>query len=156
ARHDALFVPYHHAIAMELDRLSAACEAPALISIHSFTPVFDGQVRPWQLGVLWDYDPRMAVPLMEALAADPALTVGDNLPYSARNETGYTAATHAQPAGRPHVMIEVRQDLLSDPAGVAHWAHVLLGALRPILADGTLYKRQMHRRTPAWQPDHMA
>jgi len=154
-REEVLFHPYHGAIVAELSRLSLTCEAPALISIHSFTPVFQGEIRPWQLGVLWDYDPRIAVPLMDALAADPDLCIGNNLPYSGRNETGYTATTHAQPAGRPHVMIEVRQDLLGDAAGVAHWADVLVAALRPILAEPALYHREVHRRTPAWRADHV-
>ena len=40
---------------------------PALIAIHSFTPFFDQQARPWEIGVLWDTDPRIPLPLIRGL-----------------------------------------------------------------------------------------
>lgn len=140
ARRLALFEPYHAAIDMELARRSANGIAPAVISMHSFTPRMKGFARPWHVGVLWDEDGRIALPLLDALRTelDPAL-VGDNQPYSAREPVGYTQRHHAWERGLPHVAIELRQDLIHDDAGATRWAERLARVLQPILAVPGLY-----------------
>jgi predicted N-formylglutamate amidohydrolase len=107
---------------------AAAGRAPLIVSMHSFTPRMQGRPRPWHVGVLWDIDGRAAAPLIEALAADPDLAVGDNEPYDGalRGDTMYR---HAIVNGFPHVLVEIRQDLIADDAGAAAWA----GRLAPIL-----------------------
>jgi predicted N-formylglutamate amidohydrolase len=139
-RHAALFVPYHRAIADWVEARLARGQVPALLSIHSFTPAMGGKARPWHVGILWDADPRIPVPLMAALGADPALMVGDNQPYSARVPAGYTVRHHAVARGLPHVAVEIRQDLIADDAGAAAWAARLGAALEPILARGEIYR----------------
>ena len=134
ARIDCCFVPYHTAIAVRLDAMLAAGAVPALLSIHSFTPVMNGIARPWQIGILWDRDPRIAEPLLEALRAELGDAVGDNQPYSAREPAGYTQRHHAVTRGLPHVAIELRQDLVAAEEGAAAWSARLAAALSPILA----------------------
>jgi predicted N-formylglutamate amidohydrolase len=138
-RADTIFHPYHGAIRDRLARFRSQGTTPALIAIHSFTPIFDGTSRPWQIGVLWDTDPRIPVPLMEKLSRIPGLMVGDNEPYSGRAPADYTIDHHAEPAGLPHVSIEIRQDLISTPEGAERWSLILGRALDEILADDTLY-----------------
>ena len=140
ARHAACFRPYHSAIAARLDALLAAGTPPALLSIHSFTPVMAGVARPWHIGILWDKDGRIPQPLLAALRADPAITVGDNQPYSAREPAGYTVRHHAVQRGLPHVAIELRQDLVAGNEGARSWAARLAAALRPILARREIYR----------------
>jgi len=140
ARADAFFHPYHDAVAEQLDRIAARCPAPALLSLHSFTPVMRGFARPWQVGVLWRDDGRIPLPLMEALRRDPEITVGDNQPYSGRNEHGYTIHHHAEPRGLPHVLIEMRQDLIAADAAAEAWADRMAELFAPILADQDLYQ----------------
>ncbi len=112
-----------------------------VFSVHSFTPIMNGKERPWHIGVLWDQDPRVAVPLIaELAAADPRRVVGDNEPYSAREPAGYTVRTHAESAGLPHGSVEIRQDLIDTQAGVAYWADALAAALEPILAKPEIYR----------------
>ncbi len=131
----ALFEPYHAAIDQQLARIGVGGRAPAVISMHSFTPRTKGFARPWHVGVLWDGEGRIAKPLLAALRAelDPTL-VGDNLPYSAREPVGYTQRHHAFDRGLPHVAIELRQDLIAAEAGAAEWAERLARLLKPILA----------------------
>jgi predicted N-formylglutamate amidohydrolase len=143
ARHErrrALFEPYHAAIDKEIARLTARGTVPALISIHSFTPQMQGFARPWHVGVLWDDDGRIALPLLSALRTelDPAL-VGDNKPYTARDPVGYTQSHHAHQRGLPHVAIELRQDIVHDDPGAAAWAERLARVLKPILAAPGLH-----------------
>ena len=85
--------------------------------------------------------PRIAGPLMDNLARTDGICIGDNEPYSGRHPHDFTIDHHAEPAGRPHVGIEVRQDLVSNDRGAAKWAGILAAALRPILADPGLFER---------------
>jgi predicted N-formylglutamate amidohydrolase len=139
-RAEAIHHRYHGGIAERLRVLTAAGRTPALLSIHSFTPVMNGFVRPWHVGVLWDKDPRVAVPLLANLRAHDDLVVGDNEPYSAKEPVGYTVRAHAVPAGLPHVALEIRQDLIDTAAGARRWAELLAAAFEPILAVPDLYK----------------
>jgi predicted N-formylglutamate amidohydrolase len=149
ARATACHEPYHKAIAARLHDFHARGVTPALIAVHSFTPVLGSEPRPWAVGVLWDHDPRMALPLLARLRAVPGLVVGDNQPYSGRHPADYTVDHHAESAGLPHVCLEVRQDELLTPAGIGRWAGLLGGALAAILADDSLYQVFESRQTRA-------
>jgi len=139
-RVSTFFEPYHAAVAGRLADFRQRGVVPAFLSIHSFTPVMNDTPRPWHVGVLWDRDPRIAVPLLERLAATGEVTVGDNLPYSGRHPADYTVARHAEQADLPHVCIEVRQNLIDTAAGVARWSDILSGALEPILRDPGVWR----------------
>ncbi len=140
ARHSAIFTPYHQAIAARLDDFAKRGIVPAVLSIHSFTPVMNGMARPWHVGILWDKDSRIPAPLLQALRTDRSIVVGDNQPYSAREPAGYTVRHHAVGRGLPHVAIELRQDLIGTPEGAAAWAERLVTALRPTLARREIYR----------------
>jgi predicted N-formylglutamate amidohydrolase len=141
SRAAACFHPYHRAIDDLVAARRGAGAPTALISMHSFTPVIDGFERPWHVGVLWHRDTRLPRPLLARLAADPALVVGDNQPYSGRDERGYSTQTHGEGHGLPHVLIELRQDLIDTPPGAAAWAERLAAILGAILADEALYRQ---------------
>jgi len=134
------FHPYHDAIARRLESSARRGIVPAFVAIHSFTPIFKNVRRPWQIGILWDTDPRIPVPLMQALRAQ-GIAVGDNEPYSGKAPADHTVDHHAEGGGLPHVSIEIRQDLIDHADGVARWARILGDALEQILADDTLYRR---------------
>jgi predicted N-formylglutamate amidohydrolase len=138
-RAQCFFKPYHDAIAARLERYHSRGIVPAFIAVHTCTPVFDRVVRPWHVGIMWDRDPRIAVPLMENLRRMDGICIGDNEPYSGRHPHDFTIDFHAEPAGLPHVGIEVRQDLVSDEDGARKWAGILAHALAPVLADETLF-----------------
>ncbi len=134
------YTPYRVAVDQMLHRFKERGVIPALISIHSFTPEMAGYKRPWHIGILWDKDPRIPVPLMQNLRQHPAkFNVGDNEPYSGRHPADYTIDHHAEAAGLPHVSIEIRQDLVNTEAGAEEWATILDDALRDILAKPDLY-----------------
>jgi len=137
-RVNELFDPYHQAIANSMLNLLNRGPAPVLFSIHSFTPHFKNQKRPWDVGILWKNDPRLPYPLMEKLA-QRGFCVGNNKPYSAL-DLAYTIDTHAGALGLTNCVIEIRQDLVSDQLGVERWAKILTEDLSEILKDVTLYK----------------
>jgi len=128
-RLDDFYRPYHDAVgAMIASVAQASGKAPFILSVHSFTPVMQGVIRPWHVGILWDLDDRAARPLIDMLAGDPALTVGDNEPYDGalRGDTMYR---HAIVNGFAHALIEIRQDLIASGADARAWA----GRLAPIV-----------------------
>jgi predicted N-formylglutamate amidohydrolase len=121
-RLDRFYRPYHEAVgAMVASVAEASGAAPFIFSVHSFTPVMQGRARPWHAGVLWDLDDRVARPLIEMLAEDPQIVVGDNEPYDGalRGDTMYS---HAIVNGFAHALLEIRQDLIADDAGADAWA----------------------------------
>ena len=129
----AYYSPYHRAIDTAIEAAFERGVVPALIAVHSFTPEMDGIARPWHIGILWDRDTRLARGLIDLLAADPAVVVGENEPYSGREDAGYSMHHHGGRRGIPNVLIEVRRDLIDSSAGVERWSAVLAGALRRLL-----------------------
>jgi predicted N-formylglutamate amidohydrolase len=136
------YTPYRVAIDTRLHRYRERGIIPAFISIHSFTPqLADQRRRPWHIGMMWDKDPRIPVPLMARLRDHPAhINVGNNEPYSGKHAADYTIDHHAETVGLPHVSIETRQDLVDTEQGAEDWANILDESLRDILADPGLYR----------------
>jgi len=118
ARLARFYRPYHDALSQVLDEAP-----PALIlSLHSFTPALAtcDEPRPWQIGVLYNQDDRaarIAIPLLQA----EGLNVGDQQPYSG-TMLNASMDRHGEGDGRPYLAVEIRQDLIADPAGHAVWA----------------------------------
>ena len=130
ARLDRLYRPYHSAAA----GLLAARTDPVIVSIHSFTPQLRGRSpRPWHVGVLYADDTRLAYPLIERLRREPDLCIGDNEPYTGRLG-GDSMDRHALSHGRPHVLIEIRNDLISTQTDQQAWAARLAPILQEALA----------------------
>ena len=120
-RQAAWFTPFHGRVAAFLD----ARPASVVIGVHSFTPVYAGCARPWQVGVLYGRDARLATIVLDALRREPGLCVGENLPYDVSDETDYAVPVHGEARGLPHVELELRQDLIAQPHGQRHWARRL-------------------------------
>ncbi|ODP39304.1 N-formylglutamate amidohydrolase [Sphingomonas turrisvirgatae] len=128
--------PYHAAIASAI----RACRPRLLVSVHSFTQRLerhDGPDRPWEIGILYNRDARAARRAIAAFTAAGVVT-GDNEPYSGRILNA-TMNRHAEANGIPYIGIEIRNDLIGNPAGVAHWAEIcsqIVSSVRDHLAEG--------------------
>lgn len=142
-RRDSYYLPYHKAVADELIAIEneARIDAAAILSIHSFTPVWRGVPRPWEIAILWDCDPRFAKPLICSLEEDDALTVGDNEPYDGAllNDCMFQ---HGTSKGRAHALVELRQDLIDSDVGAEDWATRLSKAVEPLLDDQKLFQKE--------------
>lgn len=131
ARAEAIYWPYHRAVDEQVARLVATDVPPAFISVHSFTPVLNGEARPWEIGVLWDKDESLRKVFIEDFRAEGFL-VGDNEPYSGKAPADYTIDNHAEALGLPCVGIEIRQDLVKDEAGVARIGNIMRRTIESI------------------------
>jgi predicted N-formylglutamate amidohydrolase len=121
-RRQAIFEPYHRRIAEVIDARLREGVATVLVSLHSFTPVYAGIARPWHIGTLYQRDTRLPRLLLKQLRGEGDLVVGDNEPYAVSDETDYTIPVHGEARGLMNTGIEIRQDLIADPAGQQQWA----------------------------------
>ncbi|WP_298394617.1 N-formylglutamate amidohydrolase [Sphingobium sp.] len=122
ARISAIHAPYHAAIAAMLDARYQAGMKTILLALHSFTPMLNGSVRPWDVGVLhWHGRTDFAKAMLCAFEDSSAICVGDNQPYR-MDSTDYSIPLHAIGRDLPYAELEVRQDLISDDKGQLHWA----------------------------------
>jgi predicted N-formylglutamate amidohydrolase len=125
----SLWAPFHAALDRLIDLRRAARRPTALVTVHSFTPVYRGVSRPWHVGIISTTDRSFAEAVLAVLRRDKRLVVGDNQPYSAKDNVDYTIRRHGRDRGLPHVMIEVRNDLLRAARDVAAWTERLTEAL---------------------------
>jgi predicted N-formylglutamate amidohydrolase len=132
ARRRAIFMPYHGRIAQALDARAARGQPTILVSLHSFTPVYAGIKRPWHIGTLYHRHTMLPSLLRDALRAESDLVVGDNEPYAVSDDTDYTIPVHAERRGLVNTGIEIRQDLIANPAGQQQWAARLARIFRDI------------------------
>ena len=128
-----LYRPYPAAYADLANKMNN----PAICAVHSFTPHLRGrQPRPWEIGILYADDDRLARPTIAACRAAGWCT-GENEPY-AGHLPGDAVDRHALLHGRPNVLIELRQDLIADETGQKLWAERLAPILTDILANSGL------------------
>ena len=135
ARVEQVARPYHDRIAQELDARAARGQPTVVVSLHSFTPSMGGVDRPWRYGVLHMGDSPFSKAMLGRLRAEfPDQLVGDNEPY-AMDGTDFTVPLHAHRRGLDYLELEVRQDLIVDPAGQQAAADLLARLLPPALSD---------------------
>jgi predicted N-formylglutamate amidohydrolase len=129
--------PYRTVIATTIDAMLNHELPPAVVSVHTFTPSWKMRPRPWEVGILWDSDPRFAKPLIAALFSE-GFCVGDNEPYDGAL-IGDTLDEEVTRRGLAGLLIEIRQDLVGTEAEAAAFANRLARLLGPVLARPELH-----------------
>jgi predicted N-formylglutamate amidohydrolase len=122
ARTSEIFLPYHHRITALLDARAATGRRTVLVAMHSFTPVFKGEPRTIEVGVLYFRRTGLADAMLQLLRNEGDLTVGENAPYALTEDSDYSIPFHGERRKLEHVEIEIRQDLIASPEGQAIWA----------------------------------
>ena len=133
-RVERIYNPYHAAVdqlvgTVAARRVAARRCPPAVIAVHSFTPIFKGVNRPWEVGVIYDADDRLGSLVLTRLSADRDLCVAANKPYSPHEEVYFTLDRHAVQRGLPNVMIEIRNDAVRTSEAQDSWARRLAEAM---------------------------
>ena len=118
-----VYKPFHQLVSDTIKKSphlsnSKVHSVPAIITIHSFTPVYFGEVRSVEFGILHDKDDRLAKPMMQAAQNRTKLKTEFNSPYSASDNVMHTVNKHATEQGLLNVMIEVKNDLLLNTADI--------------------------------------
>lgn len=130
ARTKALYVPFHRRIGDLLRNRAARGIASVIVTIHSFTPVYDGHRRDVELGILHDADDRFASRMLAAAGEAPLYNTQRNQPYGPADGVTHTLQLHGLANQLQNVMIEVRNDLIVDDVGQGVMADYLTGLIQ--------------------------
>ncbi|MFD1328629.1 N-formylglutamate amidohydrolase [Mycoplana ramosa] len=130
ARTQALYLPFRDALSRLVKGRIAEGRAPVIVTIHSFTPIYFGQPRAVEIGVLHDSDTRLADAMLAAAnRAGDRYDVRRNEPYGPADGVTHTLKEHGLANGLANVMVEVRNDLIQDEAGERAVAGYLAGLI---------------------------
>jgi predicted N-formylglutamate amidohydrolase len=129
ARTSAIYIPFHDRLSAELARRSEKGRETVVVTVHSFTPVYFGQKRAVEIGILHDTDSRLADAMLEGAAKAGQFRVERNSPYGPQDGVTHTLRLHALPAGHANVMIEVRNDLITNSVDQEVMADYLAGLI---------------------------
>lgn len=129
-----IYRPFSHALSELIESRIAAGARPAIITIHSFTPVYLGVRRETELGILHDDDTRLADAMLERAEATTGLRTARNDPYGPEHGVTHTLKAQALPRGLLNVMLEIRNDLIAETAAQERIADDLAALLRESLA----------------------
>lgn len=121
ARVNEIYLPFRDGLYEILSYRRATGRPTILVTIHSFTPVYFGERREVEIGILHDRDSRFAdAMLCESQRQAQKYVVMRNQPYGPVDGVTHTLLEHGIANGIPNVMIEVRNDLLmSADANIA-------------------------------------
>ncbi|RGP38624.1 N-formylglutamate amidohydrolase [Pseudotabrizicola alkalilacus] len=133
-RAEALYLPFHTALHAEIVRRLALGRATVVITLHSFTPVYHGQPRAVEFGVIHDADDRLAKAIVAAAQSLTDLACALNEPYSAADGVTHTLRLQATPYGLANAMLEIRNDLIATPEQAEAMADRLAPVLQQALA----------------------
>ncbi|SED35001.1 Predicted N-formylglutamate amidohydrolase [Pseudomonas frederiksbergensis] len=123
-RRQSLFEPFHSRLTDLIDERVAQGRALRVVGIHSFTPVYHGQPRTLEVGVLFGKSMEYAQRLIDGLGRHP-LKVAGNEPYKINPLGDMTVPVHGDARGLESVLIEVRNDLLRTPENVRRFTEYL-------------------------------
>lgn len=127
-RINTYYRPYHEAVAAAIEGCLSSGIVPAVFSVHTMTDRWAGRKRPWHAAILWDRDPRFAIPMLEELRRTGQHVIGDNEPYDGAL-AGDTLYRHCTRKGLANALLEIRQDLVGDGDGIEAW----VGQLAPMI-----------------------
>ncbi|WP_328805915.1 N-formylglutamate amidohydrolase [Salipiger abyssi] len=112
ARVAAVYTPFRKALAT----LMQARGQGVLVTVHSFTPVYQGAPRDCEIGILHDRDSRLADALLSEWPGDAPWHASRNEPYGPGDGVTHTLVEHGIARGWPNVMLEIRNDLIASEA----------------------------------------
>ena len=139
-RAEALYHPFHLALDQLIEDRMAGGREVVLVTIHSFTPVYFGKARDGHLGILHDEDRRLADAMLGVAQSGGMAQVHRNYPYGPEDGVTHTLIRHGLTRHIANVMLEIRNDLISDDTGQRQWAEriagLLAGSLGQLAAKG--------------------
>ena len=140
-RTEKLYLPFHNLVRARLARALALGARPVVLTIHSFTPVWHGQPRAVEFGVIHDAMAGLAEAIVSAAATmDAGLATELNAPYSAADHVTHSLRLHALPYGLDNAMLEIRHDLIdridTQEAMAARLAPVIAQAIAACRKEG--------------------
>lgn len=127
-RHRFFYEPFHNAAAEMIERHLDRGARPLIVSIHSFSPAYAGEARPWNMGLMWNNDTRLAQALIGLLERETDLVIGENQPWSGK-DLFHTQQRHGEDRQLLHAGIEIRNDMIRTEPQILEMAALLADLL---------------------------
>jgi len=127
-RASCLYHPFQQKLAQLIAKRKAQGHKVRLVAVHSFTPVYKGNARPWPIGVLFARAENYAQRIIKGLQQQD-LNVGINQPYQITDDGDMTIPVHGDGNGLDAVLLEVRNDGLRTQETIKQWAQRLFPLL---------------------------
>ena len=135
-RIEEIWQPFNDAIEQTLDDREKRSVPTVLVCVHSFTPALNGVDRPWHIGILFNRSDELATLLAKHLRVEaPDAVIGINEPYIVADDEDNTIPRFGEARGLPHVLIEIRNDLIRDTEGQTRWGNILTQSLQHCLEE---------------------
>jgi predicted N-formylglutamate amidohydrolase len=128
------YEPFKAVLTQAIDAQTVRSGPPALVTVHSFTPVYFGAHREVEIGILHDADSRLADAMLRA-ARNASFVVRRNEPYGPKDGVTHTLKEHALPRGLLNVMLEIRNDLIATAEAQREWAGRIAAWLKAALVS---------------------
>jgi len=116
-----LYLPFQQQLTQLIDKRRAAGHKVRLVAVHSFTPIYLGNPRPWPIGILFGAAEHYAKRLIDGLS-QYSLNIGINQPYQITDDGDMTIPVHADAQGIDAVLLELRNDELRSEQAIHTWA----------------------------------
>ena len=123
--------PYHSEIDRLIIRRLVRGIRPLLFAVHTFTPVFDGRRRGFDIGILYEHQRGLAHFLGRSLQ-ERGFTVRYNQPYSGMAGMMYSVDRHGKHHRLACLEIEVNHDLFRRPRAAAALGRAVGGGIRKL------------------------
>lgn len=133
---------FHDPFNTAMNNLLEQRDFELMVTIHSFTPTYNGKKRAVEIGVLHDQDSRFADSMLASAGKHTQMLVRRNDPYGPEHGVTHTLVKHAQPRQMLNVMIELRNDLLTSPARQQAMAHMLTAWIAEAMSDCGIHHPQ--------------
>jgi predicted N-formylglutamate amidohydrolase len=154
----AYHMPYHQEVDRLIVRRLARGVRPVLLAVHTFTDCYEGRMRRFDAGVLYERDAGLARSFAAELRGG-GLAVRYNEPYSGRAGMMYAVDRHASHHRLACLELEINQRLVSTAAGVARLTP-LVAAATARLSPGLRWRavtaaktdREKQRKKPTTNP----
>ncbi len=137
-RIDEIYMPYDNAVNDLVDSYLARGINPVLIAVHSYTPMFFGEQRPWHVAAFWRQDDRLARHAINHFESQ-GYCVGDNAPYDMRILYGTTVIRHGDSRRLPNVFMELRNDMIDTEEKAREWGEKYYECFKPALDNPETY-----------------
>lgn len=124
-RYDVVYQPFYEAINQIIENRTQQGRRSVIVTVHSFTPIYKGQQRSVELGVIHDSDSRLADAVLFQTQQDEDYHAARNQPYSPEDGVTHTLVTHGIKNNLRNLMFEVRNDLITDAESQQLWAQRL-------------------------------
>jgi len=135
ARAVEIYEPFHGAVSGVKALQELRGQDTVVVSVHSFTPVFHGKQRFVEIGYLCNENDRLARAMLARKHSEQVHDIRLNEPYGPADGVLHTINLHTDGGRDPHLMIEVRNDLLSNADGIREIHDLLSDALQSSLNE---------------------